>query len=94
IDGFCVGEPWNSLAVSDGSGVIIATKSELWAESPEKVLAMRADYAVKNAPLVQSLIKAVHQACTWLEDAENRRKAAELLSRPHYVGLAEEILLR
>lgn len=94
IDGFCVGEPWNSLAVSDGSGVIIATKSELWAESPEKVLAMRADYAVNNAPLVQSLIKAVHQACTWLEDAENRRKAAELLSRPQYVGLAEQILLR
>lgn len=94
IDGFCVGEPWNSLAVSDGSGVIIATKSELWAESPEKVLAMRADYAEENAPLVKSLIKAVHQACAWLEDAENRRKAAEILSRPHYVGLSEHILLR
>lgn len=94
IDGFCVGEPWNSLAVSDGSGVIIATKSELWAESPEKVLAMRADYAAGNADTVQRLIKAISQACKWLDDGGNRRQAAEILSRPHYVGLSEQILLR
>lgn len=94
IDGFCVGEPWNSLAVSDGSGVIIATKPELWANSPEKVLAMRADFAAENAPLVQRLIKTLHQACVWLDDANNRRQAAEILSRAHYVGLSEQILLR
>ena len=44
IDGFCVGEPWNSVAVADGSGTIIATKAELWAASPEKVLGMRAAF--------------------------------------------------
>lgn len=94
VDGFCVGEPWNSLAVSDGSGVIIATKAELWADSPEKVLAMRADYAAENAPLVQCLTRAIHQACAWLESGDNRRQAAEILSRPNYVGVTDEILLR
>lgn len=94
IDGFCVGEPWNSLAVSDGSGVIIATKTELWPESPEKVLAMRADYASSNPDLVLRLTRAICQACAWLDNASNRRETATILSRPNYVGLSEQILLR
>ena len=36
IDGFCVGEPWNSVCVSKGHGRIITTKSEVWKSSPEK----------------------------------------------------------
>src|SRR5512135_2909306 len=37
IDGFCVGEPWNSLAVERGLGRVVATKYEIWNNSPEKV---------------------------------------------------------
>ena len=35
IDGYCVGEPWNTLAQSRGSGQILATKNDIWASSPE-----------------------------------------------------------
>ena len=94
IDGFCVGEPWNSVAVADGSGVIIATKPELWHASPEKVLALRADFSDAHHDVVLKLIRAVSAACVWLDDLGNRRAAAEILARPEYVGLSQHILLR
>ena len=30
IDGFCVGEPWNSIAVEYGAGVLATTGVRLW----------------------------------------------------------------
>ncbi len=36
IDGFCVGAPWNMVAVSRGVGCIVAVKEDIWAPSPEK----------------------------------------------------------
>lgn len=94
IDGFCVGEPWNSVAVAEGTGIIIATKTELWDASPEKVLAIRADYADANPEVTLRLIRAIRDACLWLDDPGHRREAAEILSRPQYVGLSQQILLR
>ena len=94
VDGFCVGQPWNSVAVADGHGVIIATKNELWAMSPEKVLGVREDWAEANAALVADVVRAVTLAGRWLDQAENRREAAAILARPEYVGVSEEILLR
>lgn len=36
IDGFCVGEPWNSAAVQAGVGVIAASGYEVWNNAPER----------------------------------------------------------
>ncbi|MFA5952657.1 MAG: CmpA/NrtA family ABC transporter substrate-binding protein [Hyphomicrobium sp.] len=94
VDGFCVGEPWNSLAVHEGLGAIIATKSELWARSPEKVVGVREGWAKRNPVLLERLIRALVTAATWLVDPDNRRKAAGILARPEYVGVASEILMR
>lgn len=94
IDGFCVGQPWNSVAVQQGNGVIVATKSELWARSPEKVLGVREAWANRNPSLLSDLVRALVAAGRWLDEGENRREAARILSRPEYVGVAEEILLR
>jgi two-component system, oxyanion-binding sensor len=41
IDGFCVGEPWNSVAVNASVGRIITVKSAIWRSSPEKVLGVK-----------------------------------------------------
>jgi two-component system, oxyanion-binding sensor len=92
IDGFCVGEPWNSVASSEDSGVIVALKQELWAESPEKVLGLRAAFVETNRDAVARLIRAVTQACAWLDIRSNRRAAAEILARPEYVGISADIL--
>lgn len=94
VDGFCVGQPWNSVAVAEGNGVIVATKSELWAMSPEKVLGVRETWAARNPGLVSALVRALVTAGQWLDDPANRREAARILARPAYVGVSEEILLR
>jgi NitT/TauT family transport system ATP-binding protein/nitrate/nitrite transport system substrate-binding protein len=94
VDGFCVGQPWNSVAVAQGHGVIIATKNELWAMSPEKVLGAREDWAEANAALVADVVRAVTLAGQWLDKSENRREAAEILARPEYVGVPADVLLR
>ena len=94
VDGFCVGQPWNSVAVADGKGVIVATKSELWARSPEKVLGVRETWARRNPDLVRDLVRALVAAGRWLDQPANRREAARILAQPAYVGVAEEILVR
>jgi ABC-type nitrate/sulfonate/bicarbonate transport system substrate-binding protein len=94
IDGFCVGEPWNSVAVAEGNGVIVATKSELWAESPEKVLGLRLEFADRHPDLTSSLIRALHLACAWLDEPGNRPAAAAILEDPRYVGIPKNILMR
>ena len=92
IDGFCVGEPWNSVAVAEGTGTIIATKSELWADSPEKVLGMRAAFVDGNREGVERLIRAVTEACAWLDVPANRVSAAEILAKPEYIGISATLL--
>ena len=42
VDGFCVGAPWNSVAVDLGIGVILHFVSEILPRAAEKVLAFRA----------------------------------------------------
>lgn len=92
VDGFCVGQPWNSVAVAQGHGVIVATKSELWPLSPEKVLGVREDWATSNAALLADIMRALTLAGQWLDDPANRAEAAAILARPEYVGEPEEIL--
>ncbi len=42
VDGFCVGAPWNSVAVDLGIGRILHFGSEIFSARAEKVLAVRA----------------------------------------------------
>ena len=39
VDGSCVGEPWSSVAVARGVGVIVATTAQIWSRGVEKLLA-------------------------------------------------------
>ncbi len=43
VDGICVGEPWNSIAVDRGVGRIAMVTAQIWRRGVEKVLALRAD---------------------------------------------------
>jgi ABC-type nitrate/sulfonate/bicarbonate transport system substrate-binding protein len=45
LDGFCVGEPWNSVAVQSQAGWCIATSAELDPQHPEKVLMVTREFA-------------------------------------------------
>ena len=58
VDGFCVGEPWNSLAVAQGLGRIVATQSQLFPRAAEKVLAMRAAFAEQRGARREAAARA------------------------------------
>ena len=80
IDGYCVGEPWNSLAAQAGSGRIVVTKSALWPASIDKVLALRADWADRHADRLQRLLPALIEASRWCADPANRDVLAAIMS--------------
>ena len=94
IDAFCVGEPWGSQAVENGVGELLLPGSAIWSFAPEKVLAVRADWAERETALMGRLIRAVWRAGRWLGDPDSRMLAAELLSRPEYLDLPSELLDR
>ena len=94
LDGFCSGEPWNSLSVQAGAGWIAATSAELDPGHPEKVLMVRRDFAEQREPEHRALVVALVEACEFCDQPENRAEIAETLARPEFVGVPAEILLR
>lgn len=92
IDGFCVGEPWNSVAVRGDHGHVLITSHQLWAHKPEKVLGVTEDWAERNPEVHRKLVRALMRAGAWLDEPDNRLEAAALLARPEYVGIAAEVL--
>ncbi len=92
IDGFCVGAPWNAVAVEAGVGEIVATKSQIWHNGPEKVLGVRATWAAAHPRTLNALIRALVEAAQWIEQPENRLAVAETLAAPHYLGIAAPVL--
>ncbi|QPN55481.1 ABC transporter substrate-binding protein [Synechococcus sp. CBW1107] len=86
IDGFCVGEPWNTRAVQQQLGTVIATDNDLWPGHCEKVLGVREDWAAAHPRTHLALIKALLEACRYCQDPANRSEVAELLARRDYVG--------
>lgn len=94
IDAFCVGAPWGSIAVESGSGALLLPTSAIWSFAPEKVLAVRHDWAENEPDLAARLIRAMWRAGRWLADRSNRLTASEILARPDYLNLPAELLER
>ncbi len=83
VDAFCVGAPWNSVAVDLGIAHSLHFVSEILERAAEKVLAMRADWAERNPGHVEALVRATGKAAQFAEEPENREEVARLLSAPH-----------
>jgi ABC-type nitrate/sulfonate/bicarbonate transport system substrate-binding protein len=93
LDGFSAGEPWNSVAVMEGLGEIVAAGARIWRRGVEKVLAFRADWMDANLDLVDRLLGAMSHAAAWCDDPANHAELADLLARPDYVGQPAEAIL-
>jgi len=91
IDGYCVGEPWNSASVAAGIGRIVTVKALLWRNSPEKVLGVRKAWAEENPDALAALLRALHHSARWCQDPANRGALAALMARPTFLGQPEAI---
>jgi ABC-type nitrate/sulfonate/bicarbonate transport system substrate-binding protein len=92
LDGFCVGEPWNSVAVRSGSGWVVTTSGEIDQNHPEKVLMVRSDFAATRDAEHTALISALAEACAYCDSSANRAEIAAILARAEYVDASEEAI--
>lgn len=92
IDGFCVGEPWNSAARDAGAGRPVLSSWQIWNNHPEKVLGVTRAWAEAHPNTHQALIRALLDACWWLDKPDNRVLACDILSQGRYVNLDAGVL--
>ncbi|KQM56865.1 MULTISPECIES: CmpA/NrtA family ABC transporter substrate-binding protein [unclassified Sphingomonas] len=94
VDGICVGEPWNSIAVDRGVGRIALATAQIWRRGVEKVLAMRADVAAERGDATLRLIRALHAAAAHFVDPDTVEQSAAILARPGYLDAPVDAILR
>ena len=94
VDAFCVGAPWNSVAVDLGVGHILHFVSDILVRAVEKVLAVRQDWSEKNPDVLAALIRAHDRAAEFIEQPQNRAEAARILSAPERIGVDAEVIQR
>ena len=94
VDGICVGEPWNSVAVDRGVGRIALVTAQIWRRGVEKVLAMRSDTVAERGEEVAALLRALHRAAAHFVAPDTAEESAAILSRPEYCDAAAETVRR
>jgi two-component system, oxyanion-binding sensor len=94
VDGFCVGAPWNSIAVELGIGRILHFGCDIFARAPEKVLAVRAAWAANRADALERLLVALDHAAAFINEPAHVEEVAGLLAAPDRLGVAPEIIHR
>ena len=92
IDGFCVGEPWSSLAVAEGVARLVLSANAIWPRTLDKVLGLRAESAVNDPEATAALVRSIVRAARWCDDARNRDDLARLLAGPRYIGIASGLI--
>jgi nitrate/nitrite transport system substrate-binding protein len=93
MDGFCVGEPWNQRAITDGIGYTAVTTQQIWRDHPEKVCAFAEEFALRNPRTVKAVLKALHDSSVYIDKLENRPRVAEVVSQASYINCPKEVIL-
>lgn len=94
VDGICVGEPWNSVAVDRGVGVIVAVTSQIWLRGVEKVLAMRTARMDEDRETTSRLLRALYRAGAAFVDPARLDAIATILARPEYLDGSAALIRR
>jgi ABC-type nitrate/sulfonate/bicarbonate transport system substrate-binding protein len=92
IDGYCVGEPWASLAIQAGVGMRVATSASLAPLHPERVLMVRQSFAAGRADEHERMVAALLESCAFCDLPEHRQLLGDMLAHPHYVNAPAECI--
>lgn len=92
IDGFCAGEPWNTLAVREGAGWCPTWSAAMHPLHVEKVLMVTRRFAETHRQAHGQLVAALIEAATWCDEPQNRERLAELLSGASYLNLPVRVI--
>ena len=92
IDGFCAGEPWNSVAALGGDGWIVTTSASLAPDHPEKILVCTQEMAGNFPEEYAALRKAILAGCQYCESAANQPEFIDLLHERLFTSVPKETL--
>lgn len=92
MDGYCVGEPWNGLAVKQNIGFTEISSQDIWKHHPEKALVVNKKFSEARREDLKNVMKAVLEACKWLDNRANRKKAAAIIGKPQYVNAPADVI--
>jgi ABC-type nitrate/sulfonate/bicarbonate transport system substrate-binding protein len=92
IDGYCVGEPWNSESILSGNGWCPATSAELATGHPEKVLLIDGQFIGERREESIALGAALLHACRICHAPDFRDELMDILSKPSYIGCSKRTL--
>jgi NitT/TauT family transport system ATP-binding protein len=81
LDGFCVGEPWNSAAVLENVGWIVATSQDINPGHPEKILMVREQLLTDYFNETSALVDALQEACSFCANLDARPEMIQILTR-------------
>ncbi len=92
IDGYCVGEPWNSESILAGTGWCPVTSAEISRDHPEKVLIISGNYLREQKDDSIALVSALIEACEICQKTEFREDLISILALKAYTGATPEVL--
>lgn len=92
IDGFCVGEPWNSMAIEEDLGWCPATSEGIASGYPEKVLATTERFYSYRGSEYVTMIEVLREACIFCNDRSRRDQLLNILSKPEYLNCSPRTL--
>ncbi len=92
IDGYCVGEPWNSEAILGGYGWCPAISAEIARGHPGKVLVLTGLFLRERRQEAIALVAALLESCELCQSPDFRDDLIEILAKPVYTGASAEVL--
>ncbi len=92
LDGYCAGEPWNSIVVLEGAGFVVARSSEIEPEMPEKILLVLEEFAETHPDEHMAIVAALMEAAVFCQAHENRPKLISMLADPRYLDVPSRLL--
>lgn len=90
MDGYCVGEPWNGVAVKQGIGFTEISTQDIWKHHPEKALVVNKHFSEARREDLKNVMKAVLEACKWLDNRANRKSASEVIAK--YLNTGADVI--
>ncbi len=92
IDGYCVGDPWNSLAVREKIGWCPDLSPTLATGHAEKVLMVLNDFAETRADEHFALVAALAEAAALCDQPAFRPELSTLLARKEYLNVPARVI--
>lgn len=92
IDGYCVGEPWNSESILAGTGWCPVTSADISHGHPEKILLLSSSFIHERKATALSLVAALSESSKLCQAPSFRNDLISILALKCFTGAADDVL--